>query len=71
MSDFWNKVNNCDHKNFYPEYAYYMTCNTEYCTGVEDYHCKDCGAYITKCGCGFHNTISGWPLEKRRNYGKY
>lgn len=59
---FWDKVSKCQHE-FYDNYSCDIGCGTPYCHGFE-YHCKKCKAYITECGCGFCNGISGWS-DKR------
>ena len=61
--EFWDKVDKCKHKNMNPDHVKIVYCSTPYCGGWEE-HCFDCGVYITKCGCGFNNGMSGWP-EKR------
>jgi hypothetical protein len=58
--NFWSKVMLCEHKNLSPNYYKDISCETPYCTGYE-VHCADCGVYISKCGCGFNNSMSGWP----------
>jgi hypothetical protein len=63
ISRFWEKVDKCDHKNMSPDYLGGVYCDTPYCGGWEE-RCLDCGVYITKCGCGCNNGMSGWP-EKR------
>lgn len=63
--DFWEKALRCKHHNLYPNYLYVFNCDTPYCHG-EETHCKDCGAFITKCGCGYNNGISGWSLQRER-----
>jgi len=63
MSKFWEKVEKCEHKNLNPNYFESISCDTPYCHGSEE-HCLDCGVYISKCGCGFNNGMSGWP-ERR------
>ena len=66
---FWDKVENCNHENFYPDYYVSFECDTPYCTGYE-IHCKDCGAYISQCGCNFNNGISGWSYAHHRKLEK-
>lgn len=63
MSKFLDKVQNCQHKNFYPDYLESGSCPTPYC-GYDESHCKDCGAFIMKCGCGYNNGISGWSYRR-------
>ena len=65
MSDFWNKVSKCEHKNLSPNYHEFVSCSTPHCSGIEE-HCLDCGVYITKCDCGFCNGFYGWPYKRRR-----
>jgi len=74
VKDYWKKVSKCKHTNLSPDYLEDVYCDTPYCGGWED-HCLDCGVYITKCGCGFNNGMSGWPekrhrLEERKKYSK-
>jgi len=66
---FWDKVEKCKHKNFYPNYYVGVYCITPYCSGYE-VHCMDCGAYISQCGCNYNNGISGWPHLRYRNWEK-
>jgi len=66
MSKFWDKVEKCDHKNLSPDYIEPVYCGTPYCSGYEE-HCLDCGVFITKCGCGFCNGMSGWPERRWRD----
>jgi hypothetical protein len=63
MSNFWNKVMKCKHKNLSSDYCAYIFCDTPYCSGWEE-HCLDCGVYISNCRCGSTHGMSGWP-EKR------
>jgi hypothetical protein len=49
----------CEHKNIYPNYYRGYSCGTPYC-GVTEFHCKDCGRFVTRCGCGSWNGESGW-----------
>ena len=49
MITFWDKVEKCEHKNLSPGYCEYVRCSTPYCRG-DEFHCLDCGAYITECG---------------------
>ena len=65
MNKFWDKVEKCDHKNLEPNYYKNVPCGTPYCYGRET-HCLDCGVYITECGCGFNNGMSGWPDRRHR-----
>ena len=67
---FWEKVEKCQHKNFYPDYSKFVSCGTPYCSGHED-HCKDCGAFIAECSCGYCDGISGWSnLRWNRHWRK-
>jgi hypothetical protein len=65
MTKFWDKVEKCKHENISPDYCEPTSCWTPYCSGLES-HCLDCGVFITKCGCGFNNGMSGWPNERWR-----
>ena len=62
---FWKSVEKCEHKNMSPGYFEYISCGTPYCSGQEE-HCLDCGVYITSCGCGSNNGMSGWPVKRWR-----
>jgi len=62
MNKFWDKVLKCKHEPT-NNYLADFTCETPYCEATE-YHCKKCGAYITECGCGFNNGISGWSHSR-------
>ncbi len=63
---FWDLVKKCDHKNR-TDYYEDVGCSTPYCSGNES-HCRDCGIYITECGCGSESGMSGW--SHRRNKGR-
>ena len=60
---FWDRVDKCKHDNLYEDYCEELYCSTPYCTGYE-VHCKDCGVYISKCGCGSENGMSGWSSKR-------
>ena len=64
--EFWNRVSKCEHTNTSPNYLTVFRCDTPYCE-VEESHCLDCGVFISKCGCGFSNGMSGWPERRNRN----
>ena len=70
---FWDKVLKCKHENLSPSYCEHISCGTPYCGGSE-YHCLDCGIYISECGCGYNNGMSGWSnrrwARRRRNERK-
>jgi hypothetical protein len=63
----WKKVKRCKHKNLSPDYLGHIYCDTPYCEGSED-HCLDCGVFISTCGCGSNNGMSGWPNVKWERY---
>ena len=65
MSKFWDKVEKCEHSNLSESYYRHIYCGTPYCLGTED-HCLDCGVYISKCGCGCNNGMSGWSQKRWR-----
>ena len=67
--EFWFKVANCPHENMYPSYYVSFECDTPYCTG-DEVHCKDCGAYISTCKCGFNNGMSGVSWKRQKNLEK-
>ena len=60
-----DKMLSCKHKNISGTYWEIYSCETPYCTATETY-CLDCRAFIVKCGCGYNNGISGWPLKRYR-----
>jgi len=66
MNNFWDKVEKCSHENL-SDYHETVLCPTPYCSGYEN-HCLDCGVYISKCGCGFNNGLSGWPQSRWEGY---
>jgi hypothetical protein len=66
MSKFWDKVSQCKHENLSPNYCEPIRCSTPYCSGSE-YHCKDCGVYISECGCRSNDGMSGWPQKRYIN----
>ena len=69
MSDFWKKVEQCKHENFYPNHYEWGSCGTPYCNGWHEVHCKDCGVFIIDCDCHVHHSMSGWSArrQKKRN----
>lgn len=67
MDKFWEKVSKCKHENLSPDYCETVSCGTPYCKGSE-VHCLDCGVYITECGCGCCNGMSGWPESRWITY---
>lgn len=65
MSDkFWAGVSKCLHKNLSSNYHASVHCSTPWCYGNES-RCSDCGVYISECGCGASNELSGWPQKRR------
>ncbi len=64
VSRFWRRVGRCKHE-WYPNYLEYVPCSTPMCGGSESY-CMKCGVYVTKCGCGCENGMSGWPYRRFR-----
>jgi len=67
MTPFWEKVLQCSHKNLYLDYFAYIHCSTPYCDG-DEVHCKDCGVFISSCGCMCNNDMSGWSNARRIAY---
>ena len=67
MDEFWDKVIKCEHKNLSPEYFAPIYCSTPYCNG-EEYHCLDCGVYISDCLCRCNQGMSGWSHKRWKNY---
>lgn len=60
--DFWDKAEKCKHENAYPDYLESINCT---CGGYE-FHCKDCGAYVSECRCGEQSGMSGWPHKRHK-----
>lgn len=69
MNAFWDKVLECKHDDLYEDYIEQVPCSTPYCSGFE-VHCKDCGVYISKCGCMTENGMSGWSRKRWLNHFK-
>ncbi len=65
MSKFWDKVFKCNHKNKEPNYLENVNCATPFCNGDET-RCADCGVFMTECGCGYCNGLSGWSEHRHR-----
>ncbi|MCK9371422.1 hypothetical protein M0R04_16020 [Candidatus Dojkabacteria bacterium] len=66
-NNFWVKVEQCNHENLSPFYLSGGRCDTPYCT-VYEYHCLDCGVYISECGCGTNCGLDGWSWHRRQNW---
>jgi len=64
---FWARVEICKHKH---TTGYYSTgmCDTPYCGGWIECHCRDCGVYFTECRCGCSDGLSGWSYKRRISY---
>ena len=60
----WDKINNCEHE--WNNYFDVGRCSTPYCSWSET-HCKKCGVFEIKCGCGFMYGLSGEPYKKLIN----
>ena len=67
MSDFWDTVEKCDHDNLTDHFDTFTCSGAYYCDGQE-VHCRDCGVFITTCGCGFNNGESGWSRKREIKY---
>jgi hypothetical protein len=67
MSKFWDKVEKCKHENISPDYLGGVSCDTPYCRGKET-HCLDCGVFISDCGCGSNDGMSGWSWLRWLRY---
>ena len=63
---FWEKAEKCNHENL-TEHFVMVYCETPFCNGYE-IHCKDCGVYISRCGCGYMNGIDGWSQRRRAKW---
>lgn len=66
---FWDRVANCPHKHLSNHYGPSIHCDTYDCSGME-FHCLDCGVYISECQCGSNNGMSGWSQKRWKNYAK-
>jgi hypothetical protein len=60
---FWERVAECNHDNL-TDYYEPLDCPTPYCSGCE-VHCKDCGVFISKCKCGYNDSLDGWSRKRR------
>jgi len=60
--NFWNKVKRCKHLEV-GHYIDFGRCSTDGCSWFET-RCLKCGVYIVHCGCGFENSMSGWPRKQ-------
>jgi hypothetical protein len=71
MTAFWRRVRRCKHKRESPNYHSHQYCGNEEvgCAGGLEWHCLDCGAYITDDPCQVTKGMSGWPA-KRWRHGK-
>jgi hypothetical protein len=65
---FWDKISKCDHEPT-NNYLESISCQTDYCNGSE-WRCKHCGVYISECGCGYNNRMSGWSKKRWNTYYK-
>lgn len=68
METFWKKVHKCKHEPT-SNYLKYIYCDTPYCS-CHEWHCRKCGVYISECGCGCNNGMSGWSEKRWKNYNK-
>ena len=66
---FWDKAEDCQHENLSENYFVGLYCETPYCYGQE-YHCLDCGVYLSSCGCGYNRGESGWSAKRWKNHEK-
>ena len=66
---FWDKVIKCKHKNLSPNYCVPIYCTTPYCDG-DEWHCLNCGVYISECRCLSNSGMSGWSYKRWRSYQK-
>ena len=60
----WDKIHKCKHK--WTDYLDNGSCGTPHCYWTES-HCRKCGIYVTECGCGSMNGMSGEPYKKEKN----
>ena len=64
---FWDRALACKHESISPNYYVSFGCGTPYCRGYQS-HCLDCGVYISECGCGFNNGMSGWSHLREKRF---
>lgn len=62
---YWERVAACEHVPR-SDYLKTFTCATPECSGREE-RCEKCRVYITWCGCGFENALSGWSRARWRS----
>lgn len=64
VSTFKFKKFRCNHKNL-TDHLVIFSCETPYCRATET-HCRDCGAFLISCGCGYNDGIEGWSRKRFR-----
>lgn len=65
---FWERVKKCKHNNISPNYLEDAgCCMSDMGSHSAEYHCLDCGVYISECGCGCSTGLSGWPKKRWDN----
>jgi hypothetical protein len=57
----WERVYKCGHE--WSDYFHSGQCGTPYCSWRES-HCRKCGVYEVRCGCGYERSLSGEPRHK-------
>jgi hypothetical protein len=62
-----NRQWSCPHTQLSETYFKSFNCETPYCEGQE-VRCKQCGIFITTCGCGYNNSASGWPRKRWNDF---
>jgi len=62
LSPFWQKALACKHER--TRWTNRGGCWTPLCGGWDEYHCLECGVYITRCDCGTEDGMSGWPHKR-------
>ena len=55
----------CEHKNI-TDYSAWGGCGTDYCSGWNEWHCRDCGYFIISCPCGCENGVDTISTRQRR-----
>jgi hypothetical protein len=57
----WNEVMACKHEQV-TEHSASGGCQV--CDGWDEWHCRDCGAFVKECDCGCNNGLSGWSSRR-------
>ncbi len=60
----------CNHNVLYDNYCHTWSCMPEVGCYGDEIHCRVCGRFVSKCGCGCCDGESGWSDRRRRKYNK-